>query len=237
MSRRRSRHHRQHGPEYGATIGFFPVDEQILTYLRPYRPRRNLIDRSSSTARSRASGGDATASRLFRACFTSTLRTVEPGLAGPRRPQDRVDAAASMQNFQLATAIVAVTYGKSSEALTIQLPQWIGEGGSASRRPRKCRRPCHRMTQPHERSCRCREPTQVSTASTISLRRSTIVKLKHGDVVIAAITSCTNTCNPSVMIAAGLVAKKAVEHSDLRVKPCVKTSLAPGSPSGDRVSQ
>jgi aconitate hydratase len=165
-------------PEYGATCGFFPVDVDTLRYLKVTgrKPERVALVEKYAKAQG-----------LFRTpkspepVFTDTLEldlgTVEPSLAGPRRPQDRVPLARAATEF--ATALKD-TFRKEGEAL---------------------------------------KPAPVQDAD---------YSLGHGDVVIAAITSCTNTSNPSVMIGAGLVAKKAVERG-LTVKPWVKTSLAPGS--------
>ncbi|HEX3651598.1 MAG TPA: aconitate hydratase AcnA [Rhizomicrobium sp.] len=165
-------------PEYGATCGFFPIDTDTLRYLK-------ITGRKS--ARVALVEKYAKAQGLFRTpkspepVFTDTLEldlgTVEPSLAGPRRPQDRVALATAATEF--ATSLKD-TFRKEGEAL---------------------------------------QPTPV---------QGTDYSLRHGDVVIAAITSCTNTSNPSVMIGAGLVAKNAVERG-LKAKPWVKTSLAPGS--------
>jgi len=173
-------------PEYGATIGYFPVDEETLRYMR-------LTGRSSETvalteAYMRAQG-------LFHEPgmpepeYTDTLEldlsSVVPSLAGPKRPQDRVPMSELKETFKKALSAPVKERGfeLSSDALTREAT--FGTNGDAQ-------------------------------------------KMKHGAIVIAAITSCTNTSNPSVMVAAGLVAKKAVEKG-LTVKPYVKTSLAPGS--------
>lgn len=160
-------------PEYGATIGFFPIDELTLDYLRMTNRPPELVELVEAYAKEQG---------LFRtqdseqAVYSETveldLSTVVPSVAGPRRPQDRVDLPKVKEQFLKVLG---------------------------------------------------REPKKV----TVSLNGSTI-ELGDGSVVIAAITSCTNTSNPSVMIAAGLLAKKAVERG-LRVPPWVKTSLAPGS--------
>ncbi len=182
-------------PEYGATMGYFPVDEETLRYMR-------LTGRSDETialteAYLRAQG-------LFRDSnspapeFTDTLAldlgAVVPSLAGPKRPQDRVALADLKETFRkaLTAPVKERGYELSAEALT-------------------------------------REAAFGAPPSSLSGQANgDSIKMKHGAVVIAAITSCTNTSNPSVMIAAGLVAKKAVEKG-LNVKPYVKTSLAPGS--------
>ncbi len=167
-------------PEYGATIGFFPVDEETLNYLRFTGRPPEVV--ALVEAYYKAQG-------LFRTNgmpeprFSDTLALdlgeVEPSLAGPRRPQDRIPLRASKQAFHEALPGLRKAEGGADTRVSVQ-----GEGGS--------------------------------------------FELGHGAVVIAAITSCTNTSNPSVMIAAGLLARKAVERG-LSVKPWVKTSLAPGS--------
>ncbi|RME86612.1 MAG: aconitate hydratase AcnA, partial [Planctomycetota bacterium] len=171
-------------PEYGATMGFFPVDNQTLDYLR-LTNRSHLIEVVEEYTKNQ---------RLFRnpedqIQFTKTLEldmsSVVPSLAGPKRPQDRIDLSHIKEKFQ--------------ESLTA--PQGVKGFG----------------------------------LSTEDLKKKSIFKengkeyeLPHGSLIIAAITSCTNTSNPSVMLAAGLVAKKAIEKG-LEPKPWVKTSLAPGS--------
>ncbi|MGC9952909.1 MAG: aconitate hydratase AcnA [Rhizomicrobium sp.] len=165
-------------PEYGATCGFFPIDAETLRYLKgtARKPARvALVEKYA-----KAQGLYRTAQSpdpVFTSTLTLDLSSVEPSLAGPTRPQDRVPLSGAAHTF--ADALINV-YKK---------------GDDANRRASV-------------------EGTDYS--------------IGHGDVVIAAITSCTNTSNPSVMIGAGLVAKKAVEKG-LKVRPWVKTSLAPGS--------
>jgi aconitate hydratase len=173
-------------PEYGATMGYFPVDEETLRYMRLTGRSDQTIDLTQAYLREQG---------LFRESnspdpeFTDTLEldlaSVVPSLAGPKRPQDRVLLSEMKEVFKKALTQPVKDRGfeLSGEALT-------------------------------------REATFGTNGGT--------QKMKHGAVVIAAITSCTNTSNPSVMVAAGLVAKKAVEKG-LQVKPYVKTSLAPGS--------
>jgi aconitate hydratase len=168
-------------PEYGATIGFFPVDEKTLDYLRLTARETTHIERIETYLRAQG---------LFRLDddpdpeYTSSLEldlgTVEPSLAGPRRPQDRVALSGAKAGFE--------------EALGTLLERAGSKRGTVAR-------------------------VEVDGES---------FDLAQGSVVIAAITSCTNTSNPSVMVAAGLLAKHAVERG-LATKPWVKTSLAPGS--------
>jgi aconitate hydratase len=172
-------------PEYGATVAIFPIDDMTLEYLR-------LTGREASQvalveAYAKAQGlfrTDATPDAVYATTIELDLSTVEPSLAGPRRPQDRVPLGRAKSSF--ANALGDLKKGIKTS------PAAGGSGGGAA----------------------------VAEAVT--------TQLEHGSVVIAAITSCTNTSNPSVMIAAGLVAKRAVELG-LTSKPWVKTSLAPGS--------
>jgi aconitate hydratase len=167
-------------PEYGATIGFFPIDAETLHYLR--LSGRDVEHVNLVEAYSKAQGlfrSPSTPDPTFSDTLHLDLSTVEPSLAGPRRPQDRVPLSKSKQAFEQA------------------LPAMLSK--------------------------------QTKSVSTVEVTDDgEKYDVAHGSVVIAAITSCTNTSNPSVMVAAGLLAKKAVERG-LRVKPWVKTSLAPGS--------
>ena len=172
-------------PEYGATVGFFPVDDQTLNYLRLTGRDEKQIDLVERYCKEQSLWRQSGTAPLFDQVLDLDLGTVMPSLAGPRRPQDRVALPALKQTFRAA---LAEAFKKEPQASTV---------------PRLDR-------------------LAAASADDQWLR------LTHGDVVIAAITSCTNTSNPSVMIAAGLLAKKAVEKG-LKVPPYVKTSLAPGS--------
>jgi aconitate hydratase len=160
-------------PEYGATMGFFPVDQETLEYLKfTNRDPEQVALVEAYTKEQGLFRTDATPDPVYADTLELDLATVSPSMAGPKRPQDRVELPAVKKNFAEAFA---------------------GPGKSAH--------------------------AEIDGQS---------VTLQDGTVVIAAITSCTNTSNPSVMLAAGLLAKKAVERG-LQVKPWVKTSLAPGS--------
>jgi aconitate hydratase len=166
-------------PEYGATIGFFPVDDETLRYLQLTGRDPELIKLVEAYCKEQGIfRADASADPVFTDTLELDLAAVEPSLAGPRRPQDRVPLAKAKSAFKeaLPTLLRSGTLDK-----TVSVP--------------------------------------------LNGDRAT---LGHGAVVICAITSCTNTSNPSVLIGAGLLAKKAVEKG-LKTKPWVKTSLAPGS--------
>jgi len=190
-------------PEYGATCGIFPVDQETLRYLEFTGRPRELVELVEAYTREQGMFHDESSED---ATYSDTLELdlgdVEPSLAGPKRPQDRVPLREA--KGQCLTALGEhVEYHGQDEALAETFP--------ASDPP---------TTGPHD------EPERVAVA--VADKRRQGEGLDHGAVVIAAITSCTNTSNPSVMLAAGLLAKKAVELG-LESKPWVKTSLAPGS--------
>ncbi|MGH2752741.1 MAG: aconitate hydratase AcnA [Actinomycetota bacterium] len=192
-------------PEYGATAALWPVDEQTLIYLRLTGRKPGLVDLVERYAKEQ---------QLFRTDdmpdpeFTETLEldlsTVEPSLAGPRRPQDRVTLAEVWNSFR---AVYGKEVDEGKTGVKIQIDRWLGEGGS-SQKPRTPQR------------ARAGEHAEVEVNGDVDL--------EHGSVVIAAITSCTNTSNPSVMMGAGLLARNAAQRG-LSSKPWVKTSMAPGS--------
>jgi len=223
-------------PEYGATCGIFPVDHETLNYLRltgrtdehialveAYMRAQNLFHTADSP--------EAT----YSATLSLDLSTVEPSIAGPKRPQDRVLLSEAAAAFQKQLPNLLGLNGNKSAAR--QMVRWEGEGGHAS------------ATGDVTSSTSTPAPTvdaSMVPVATLTAGPGTVhveapvtsVKarygvdpdqyLDHGSIVIAAITSCTNTSNPYVMMAAGLLAKKAVEKG-LRTPPWVKTSLAPGS--------
>ena len=170
-------------PEYGATIGYFPVDEQTLTYLRLTGRDAGHIDLVERYTKEQGLWRQEDVEPVFTETLSLDLSTVEPSLAGPKRPQDRVELSKVRDSY-----IANFPEFKFGATKSRTLAPTVGLNPNA----------------PHE------------------------IEITHGDVVIAAITSCTNTSNPSVMMAAGLLAKKAVQRG-LMSKPHVKTSLAPGS--------
>jgi aconitate hydratase len=173
-------------PEYGATASFFPVDEETLRYLRQTGrdPQRiDLVERYCKTQRLfRTEGG---AEPEFSDLLELDLDDVEPSVAGPKRPQDRLALSRVKENFRQALTAPTAKGGYALPEKAVGRTAAVGTNGAAA-------------------------------------------EIGHGAVVIAAITSCTNTSNPSVMVAAGLLAKRALERG-LQPKPYVKTSMAPGS--------
>ncbi len=164
-------------PEYGATCGFFPIDRETINYLGFTGRDAHRVRLVEAYAKAQGMWRDATSpDPVFTDVLELDMSSVEPSLAGPQRPQDRVALSAVKENFAKA------------------LPELLGTKAA-------------------------KEPVRVASGG---------YSMRHGDVVIAAITSCTNTSNPAVLVAAGLLAKKAHEKG-LQRKPWVKTSLAPGS--------
>jgi aconitate hydratase len=200
-------------PEYGATIGLFPIDEQTLSYLRLTGRDENQVDLVERYAKEQGLWRQNKTEPTFSEVLELDLATVMPSVAGPRRPQDRVELRSVKQSFR--SALVDVFKKEVGESATPRLDRWAAEGPVSG-------------GGDDAESAATAEHLKGRTASAVAVVDDHWMKMTHGDIVIAAITSCTNTSNPSVMIAAGLVAKKAVEHG-LKVPPYVKTSLSPGS--------
>jgi aconitate hydratase A / 2-methylisocitrate dehydratase len=173
-------------PEYGATIGFFPVDSETLNYLRATGRTNDEVELVERYCKEQGLfRTDTTPAPIFSKNVSLDLSTVEPSLAGPKRPQDRVPLAAMKETWHKALTAPVTERGFGLNEAALAKKGTVKDNGHSS-------------------------------------------EITHGAVVIAAITSCTNTSNPSVMLAAGLLAKKAVERG-LQVPSHVKTSLAPGS--------
>jgi aconitate hydratase len=202
-------------PEYGATIGFFPVDEQTLTYMRLTGREESQIDLVERYCKEQGLWRQRNSEPVFTETLELDLGSVIPSVAGPRRPQDRVELRSVKQNFR--SSLVDIFKKNVGESATPRLDRWSAEAPVVS---------SEKQTEQHESATT--EHLKDRKDHAIAVMEDQWVKMTHGDVVIAAITSCTNTSNPSVMVAAGLLAKKAVEHG-LKVPPYVKTSLAPGS--------
>ena len=220
-------------PEYGATCGIFPVDAETLRYLRLTGRSEEQIALVEAYYRAQGMFHTADAPEAeYSATISLDLATVRPSVAGPKRPQDRVllpEVAASFQN-QLP-ALLGPNGNKNSAR---QMVRWEGEGGTASLTgdlTSSVGAPASVVEAPTVPVVTVESEGHLE-APHVSIRSRFGVDpdkyLNHGSIVIAAITSCTNTSNPYVMIAAGLLAKKAVEKG-LETPPWVKTSLAPGS--------
>lgn len=199
-------------PEYGATIGFFPVDQEVLNYLRLSGRDEKLIQLVETYSREQGLFRTSNSpDPIFSDVLELDLATVEASLAGPKRPQDRVSLKETKQGFR--KALCDMMKDKTNHLDPKRIENWLGEGGSAETPDKEI------MSGEHLGPLAAYADVRMNSHE---------FKIKHGSVVIAAITSCTNTSNPAVMIGAGLLAKKAVEKG-LQSKPWVKTSLAPGS--------
>lgn len=183
-------------PEYGATMGFFPVDERTCEYLLATGRSKESVDTFQNYYKAQGLFGIPTKGQCdYSQVIELNLADVKPSIAGPKRPQDKIqlDSVKSVFTNLLQQGVPEGGYGKKADELEKEFAVVVPRTGVGSEG---------------------KETGEVS--------------IGHGEVLIAAITSCTNTSNPSVMLAAGLLAKKAVEKG-LTVKPFVKTSLAPGS--------
>ena len=194
-------------PEYGATAAFWPVDQETLRYLR-FTGREDRVDLVERYTKEQGLfRTDADPQPVFSEVLDLDLSAVEPSVAGPKRPQDRVPLSGVWESF-----IEAFRDRMEPDPDPTELGRLIDEGGA------------HGGTT-DEPEIDTSRPVDPENAPPVKLNNT---EIRHGSVVIAAITSCTNTSNPTVMIAAGLLAKRAVE-AGLETKPWVKTSLAPGS--------
>jgi aconitate hydratase len=207
-------------PEFGSTCAIFPIDAETLRYLEFSGRPKELIELVEAYSREQGLWHDENSeSPTFSDEIELDLSTVVPSIAGPKRPQDRVSLTDSKPGFRRALAGFLPEDDAEDEAIAESFPasdpvsshvpngaghEPFGDTGGASVAERK------------------------RTHAPVTLADGTETELDHGHVVIAAITSCTNTSNPSVMLGAGLLARNAV-HRGLTVKPWVKTSLAPGS--------
>ena len=212
-------------PEYGATMGFFPVDQQTLTYMQLTGRDPKQIDLVERYCKEQGLWRQDKVEPIFTETLELDLATVLPSVAGPRRPQDRVELRSVKQSFR--SSLVDTFKKNVGESATPRLDRWSVEAPIAT---------AHSSVVAQGNLGGDTEGKEAATTEHLKDEKDTAVAvlngkpvtMTHGDVVIAAITSCTNTSNPSVMVAAGLLAKKAVEHG-LTVPPYVKTSLSPGS--------
>ncbi len=227
-------------PEYGATCGIFPVDKETLAYLRLTGRSEEHIALTEAYCREQGLFHTAESPEAeYSALLSLDLATVEPSVAGPKRPQDRVLLSKTPESF--AKQLPSLQGPNANKNSARQMVRWEGEGGHASATgdvtssvgtpapavPMRVQviTTTHDDLPPAIQQAVLHEPM-----SSVQERFGVDPEpyLRDGSIVIAAITSCTNTSNPYVMMAAGLLAKKAVEKG-LRTPPWVKTSLAPGS--------
>ena len=217
-------------PEYGATMGFFPVDDVTINFMRYTGRTEDEVDALESYFKAQGLYGIPAAGSIdYSNVVELDLASIVPSLAGPKRPQDRIALSAMRETFDMLFSKPVAENGFNKPAAelgkryTTALPDRSGKvciplsGGG--RQDGAQNRSEMEMADDHpSASVRCQAPDEMLPP----------VEIGHGDVLIAAITSCTNTSNPGVLLAAGLLAQKAVAKG-LRVKPHIKTTLAPGS--------
>ncbi len=219
-------------PEYGATMGFFPIDGECVNYLRATgRTEAQCRIYENYYRAQELFGMPKKGSISYSTELELELGSVVPSVAGPKRPQDRIELPNLKREFitTFSKPLTENGFGKSSEELnrrfSIEAVAALKPGGG-SQEPVSRGTAAARNTNPHtELEMANNRPTPDRVPAAAGGEGG---QIGHGSVVIAAITSCTNTSNPSVMLAAGLLARKAVERG-LSVNPLVKTSLAPGS--------
>src|SRR5499427_5315218 len=233
-------------PEYGATMGFFGVDEETCNYLKATGRPEEHVDAFRNYYKAQGLFGVPRKGEIeYSQVLELDLSTVTPNVAGPKRPQDRIELPSLKDKFLdlLQRPASDNGYGKSPDDLKRRFKTSIGARGVLSKpvsgggdqTPETAPAAksnglsmVNTSTQTEVEMMNNRPTPDVLEVAPPEAFPKAAAELGHGDVLIAAITSCTNTSNPSVMLAAGLLAKKAVEKG-LRVKPQVKTSLAPGS--------
>ncbi|TAL25728.1 MAG: aconitate hydratase, partial [Frankiales bacterium] len=208
-------------PEFGSTIAVFPIDDETTKYLKLTGRSEEQLALVEAYAKEQGLWHDPDAEPRFSEKLELDLATVVPSLAGPKRPQDRVSLSDAKESFRTALADYVDDSGNENG-----YDEAVAESFPASDAPANG----HGEAAPNELAHAHPAPGagRPSNPAQVTLADGTKFELDHGAVTIAAITSCTNTSNPSVMIGAALLAKKAVEKG-LERKPWVKTTLAPGS--------
>lgn len=203
-------------PEFGCTVTYFPIDEKTLEYMRMTNRSENEVQLVEDYCKANLLWRTGNEEITYTHVLELDLSTIEPTVAGPKRPQDKI----LLKNFQTTFIdVLNQSFGRKYIKPQEQLTRWFAEGGSS--------------LQSHKETAMVPD-TKIEEKMEDGMKIVTVTvgqeqfMLSDGAVVIAAITSCTNTSNPYVMIGAGLVARKARERG-LNVKPWVKTSLAPGS--------
>jgi aconitate hydratase len=214
-------------PEYGATMGFFPVDARTIDYFKGTGRTTAEIEAFEAYFKAQGLFGIPRAGDIdYSSVVTLDLSTVAPSLAGPKRPQDRIEITHLSSQFKslFSKPVSENGFNQAADKLARRYPVARANGGAASDGPAPAPgAPLDVVEMVDNRATRAATHAKAGGSAP-----SAQLTIGNGDVLIAAITSCTNTSNPGVLLAAGLLAKKAVE-AGLRVQPHVKTSLAPGS--------
>ncbi|MGH9457022.1 MAG: aconitate hydratase [Thermoanaerobaculia bacterium] len=225
-------------PEYGATMGFFPVDEETIAYMKATGRSLEQVQAFENYFRAQGMFGIPRRGEVdYTGVLELDLGDVTASVAGPKRPQDRIELPNLKNKFVelLGASAAEGGYGKGgklrarSGGLAKTIPPTVAGGGEQDPATAPVGEAKNTSTETETEMMNNRPtPDRVATTAVLEEMPPEALEMHNGDVVIAAITSCTNTSNPTVMLAAGLVAKKAVERG-LRVPARVKTSLAPGS--------
>ncbi|HEY2817561.1 MAG TPA: aconitate hydratase [Casimicrobiaceae bacterium] len=212
-------------PEYGATMGFFPVDDATIAYLKSTGRTEGEIDAFASYFKAQGLYGMPNAGEIdYTKTLTLDLASIKPSVAGPKRPQDRIELGNLKQQFVslFSKPVSENGFAKKPEDLEKRCNiVMVGRGQTTVDKPL-------RLDHPGEAMNEVEMVNNRPTPDRVVPNQPQPFDLGSGDIVIAAITSCTNTSNPGVLLAAGLLAKKAVAKG-LKVQPHIKTSLAPGS--------
>jgi aconitate hydratase len=221
-------------PEYGATMGFFPVDEKTIDYFTGTGRTKSEIEAFEAYFRAQGlfgvpKAGDIDYSQIVRL----DLGAVTPSLAGPKRPQDRIELGQVANQFAALFSKPIAENGFNQPAALLHTRHLVRPTGQEPEPSTPAHPPTPVGAPRTVVEMEGNKPTLAASQSTapdaiVAPKKTSDVTIGNGDVLIAAITSCTNTSNPSVLLAAGLLAKKAVE-AGLKVRPHIKTSLAPGS--------
>ncbi len=218
-------------PEYGATMGFFPVDEKTIDYFTGTGRTKAEIEAFEAYFRAQGlfgvpKAGDIDYSQVVRL----DLGDVTPSLAGPKRPQDRIELGKVAEQFRSLFSKPVADNGFNQPAQVLLTRHLVHPSGAAPDPKIPANPPTAPAAPMPVVEMEGNKPTLAAARheASVPVKPSRGITIGHGDVLIAAITSCTNTSNPSVLLAAGLLAKKAVE-AGLKVQPHIKTSLAPGS--------
>ncbi|MDB6110357.1 MAG: acnA [Pedosphaera sp.] len=217
-------------PEYGATMGFFPIDAECVNYLRATGRSEEHCKLYENYYRAQGLFGiPQKGDVIYSQEFELELGSVQPSVAGPKRPQDRIELPRMKEEFisSFSRAIAENGFGKKADEMGLRVE--VDTGAPAETTINHSYGQSKARVSPSESEMRDVHPTPDSAESVPTTAFPRVdAFIGHGSVLIAAITSCTNTSNPSVMLAAGLLAKKAVEKG-LKMNPVVKSSLAPGS--------
>jgi aconitate hydratase len=218
-------------PEYGATMGFFPVDERTIDYFRGTGRSQDEIEAFEAYFRAQGMFGVPLAGEIdYSQVVRLDLGDVTPSLSGPKRPQDRIELGKVAAQFAALYSRPPAENGFNQPAETLLTRHLVRSGGEAPDPKVPANPPTPPAAPRFVVEMEANKPTLEAAQSEAPAPDLSVkdVTIGNGDVLIAAITSCTNTSNPGVLLAAGLLAKKAVE-AGLTVQPHIKTSLAPGS--------